>query len=169
MPRPGDDRSRAVRLEADHGGIVGAEQRADLGGDRREDLGRRHVVRDGRREAPQGVLLVGEHAQLVTRAATRRAPASELAHDVGLLVPDRLGDRPLARREDQLAAAGRHVEARAAQPPARVVGHEPARRRHERAAFGLARDVPLMSRAQPVVPLPQPIGGDGLRRRVRWS
>jgi hypothetical protein len=109
-------------------------------------------------------------------AATRRAPTAEFAHDVGLLVPDRLGDDPLAGREGQLATAGRHVEARAAQPPARVVGHEPARRCHERAAFGLARDAPQVARAQPIVPLVQPpaemafdgaCGADGDRQAAR--
>jgi len=176
LPRPGDDRGGTVGLEAGYRCLFGAEERADLLGDRREDVGRGRIVRDRRRQAPQRGLFGGEHAQLVAGPATWQAWAAELPHDVGLLVPDRLRERVAPGREDQLASAGRHLEPRAAQPPSGIVGDESAGRGHERAAITAAGDAPLIARTQAFVALLHAVtemafdgsgGGHGDRQAVR--
>ena len=74
----GHGRHVAIGLVAEHPREVGAEQPADLFGDRREDLAFGHSARDERRHAPKGRLLVGQPPDLRPRLGVRDRRRHEL-------------------------------------------------------------------------------------------
>lgn len=74
----GDDGHRVVGLAAGHPREVRAEQRADLFGDGTEELARGHSLRDERRHAPQGRLLLREPRRLGPSFGVRDRGGDEL-------------------------------------------------------------------------------------------
>jgi hypothetical protein len=95
-------RHQVVRIVTRDARQVGAEQPADLRADRPKKLIGRHAVRDQRRDAPQGSLLIGEAGRLRLRLGIgdrRREQLGEVGQ-ARLAVRRELGRR---RRDDHRA------------------------------------------------------------------